>query len=258
MSRSRALHGLAIAAAASATLSAGPLASAAVEVPALITKVEVVLRPEGALVVQDVTLARPPSSRGALSLYVAYGAPGAPRAIDARIAPLPDGVLELDSEAKGTALAVTPRTSKAPGDVLLLGRGSMAGFAVDLPDRALRDATSESSFAVLRLRTLLAIPFRDGESAGISARAAGEALVRLETPSPVPMALGRVIVRAEGGLALREVQASLCGPDATPFPLAISARGLDGSTPRPPATRVAPLLAVRHASDALCVRWLLR
>lgn len=245
-----------VAVVAAATTPSRSTSAAPLDAAALISKVEIVLRPEGALVVQDVTLARPPASRGSLSLYVAFGGPGAPRAVDAQIAALPEGVLELDSAANGTALAVTPRASQAAGDVTLLGRSSMAGFAVQLPERTFREATRASSFAVLRLRTLLAVPFREGESAGD--RRAGEALVRLESPSAVPIALGRIVVRTEGGLALREAQASLCGPDASPFPLAVAVRGAADLAPPPPATRIAPLLAVRHATDALCVRWLLR
>ena len=222
--------------------------------PPVVSRVEIDVRREGTVVVQDINLPRPPTSGAPLSLYIAHGGPAAPRAVDAFIANLPEGTLELPREVRGTRLDVSPRHAQSQGDVLLLGPADMAGVVVRLPASTYRRATHGSGFAVLRIRTLLARPVHEGDDDRDQRE--GQALVRLGTAFGSPIALGRVVVHAGAGIRLRDAQATLCGPDASRFPLAIRVEGATAPL-SPPASRVAPVLAVRHASDSLCVQWLL-
>ena len=49
-------------------------------------------------------------------------------------------------------------------------------------------------------------------------------------------------------------EARLCGPEADPYPLAVSVLP-KGSRPVDRPAPVAPVLSVRHASDDLCIRF---
>jgi hypothetical protein len=111
--------------------------------------------------------------------------------------------------------------------------------------------------AALRVRGLLPLPAED-------ARTGREVLVRLGTAFGTPLTLGRLQIAN-----VARAEAHLCGPEADPYPLAISRRAGSsapspseslGLTPRSPPTfgaqlPIAPVLAVRHASDDLCIRF---
>ena len=198
------------------------------------------------VVVVEVNLPRGEWKGEALDFYVAFGAPGAPRAIDAHLLAVGDGALEPEDET-GEAL-VTERAPHRPASAYpLLGRDSMAGVVVHLKRESLARAFTPGSMAALRIRTVLDLP--DEDSTG-----ARGVVVRLGASRGTPLTLGRLGLSSRPGAPTpSRVEARLCGPDADPEgrPLAITPRPT-----APPATPpIAPVLAVRHASDDLCIRF---
>jgi hypothetical protein len=120
----------------------------------------------------------------------------------------------------------------------------MAGVVVRLDARALGRAFAPGKMAALRIRTLLDLPEEDP----VGARGV---LVRLGAPGGSPLTLGRIVVAGRGRSVAR-AEARLCGPEADGRLLSVTPR-----SPAPPEPPVAPVLALRHATDDLCVRaWL--
>ncbi|CAN5904301.1 hypothetical protein BH11MYX4_BH11MYX4_17340 [soil metagenome] len=79
-------------------------------------------------------------------------------------------------------------------------------------------------------------------------------LVRLGSSRGTPLTLGRITLIAKpGGPSPTRAEARLCGAEADPSPLAITL--VPRSTQAPPTPPIAPVLAVRHATDDLCVRF---
>jgi len=110
-------------------------------------------------------------------------------------------------------------------------------------------AVGAGGAAIVRIRTMLAAPGED-------TRQAREVVVRLGIHDGPPLALARIeLAQVETKPWIARAEAVLCGPDADPYPLALQV------TPPLPAAAVrdhapvAPVLAVRHASDDLCVRY---
>jgi hypothetical protein len=198
------------------------------------------------LVLEDVSLPRGDWRGGDLELYVAFGAPGAPRAFDARLYAAADGALEPDEADAGEPVP-TDRAPRRPATAHpLLGRPQMAGAVLHVREPAFKKAVTPGGMAILRVRTILDAPPDDPERGR-------EVVVRLGASNGQPLTLGRIQVVTTGPkLRIRRAEAHLCGPDADTYPLALS--------PKPPASAVpqerapiAPVLAVRHASDDLCV-----
>lgn len=194
------------------------------------------------VVVEEVNLPRGGWAGEPLDFHVAFGAPG-PRAIDAHLVAVRDGELEPGDDEAGEALTVERVARRPPGAHPLLGRDTMAGVVVHVPSVALREALEPGEMASLRIRSLVDATEPDGSGAL-------SVLVRLGASRGTPLTLGRVVVTSAAPSApLTRVEARLCGPEADPHPLATSPRtALEGERP------VAPVLAVRHATDDLCLR----
>jgi hypothetical protein len=115
----------------------------------------------------------------------------------------------------------------------------------------LRRAYATSELAALRVRSLLAPPAAavDGER---------QVVVRLGVANGLPLTIGSVQVVSRDLPPVVRAEAVLCGPDADPHPLAVWLTS-PVSPPRaaalPAEGPIAPAMAVRHASDDLCVRW---
>jgi hypothetical protein len=201
------------------------------------------------VVVEEVNLPRGEWKSGGFDLYVAFGAPGAPLAIDAHLVSAPPGALETRLEDVGVSLAVEPATHQTASTQLLLGRPQMAGVVVRIRETELMRAYAASDLAALRLRSLLMLPVAD-------AQGKREIVVRLGIVGGLPLTIGRVQVLSRQAPAKR-AEANLCGPEADPWPLVVAlapqATSLAPGPLVPPA--IAPAAAVRHASDDLCVRW---
>jgi hypothetical protein len=204
------------------------------------------------LVVEEVNLPRGEWRGGDLDFYVAYGAPGVPQAFDAHLVTVADGALEPADADAGERLEVDRAPRRPASAHVLLGRPQMAGAVVHVREAQLRRALAPGGMGALRLRSLLALPPED-------ARGGREVVARLGMSGGTPLTLGRLqLVAKEGAAPIARVEAHLCGAEADPYPLAIAL------TPKPavvvqvhPAP-VAPVLAVRHASDDLCVRFFAR
>jgi hypothetical protein len=199
------------------------------------------------LVVDDVNLPRGEWPGGDFQLYVAFGAPGAPRAMDARLYAAGEGGKDPapDAPSEPIALERTPRRSGA--EILLLGSPLMAGVVLRVTEASFRRALGPFGVARIRIRALHDLPEKDA----LSCR---EVVVRLGTRGAEPVALGRIEVASmETAPWLTRAEARLCGPDADPYPLALSVQPKVPRAAEWPGP-VAPVLSTRHATDDLCVR----
>jgi hypothetical protein len=213
-----------------------------------VARVTLEVRSGQLVVIEEVSLPRGEWKGEALELYVAFGAPGAPRAIDAHLVAVGDGALEAADDEAGEALPIERAPRRPVSSHPLLGKDAMAGVVVRVSEGAMERALARGGMAALRLRTVLDLP--DEDSLG-----ARGVVVRLGASRGTPLTLGRIAVRSSGpgAPAPTRAEARLCGADADPTPLSV------GLVPRPsaPSRAVAPVLAVRHATDDLCVRfWL--
>jgi len=205
------------------------------------------------VVVEEVNLPHGEWKNEALDFYVAFGAPGTPRAVDARLVAVADGALEPEDEDAGEALAVERVPHRPSSAYPLLGRDSMAGIVVHVKRDSMTKALAPGNMAALRVRTALDLPEEDsGGARGV--------VVRLGASRGTPLTLGRLTVSAKAGApGPARAEAHLCGSEADPTPLAIailprpSSPQLAPAPPSPPP--IAPVLAVRHASDDVCIRF---
>jgi hypothetical protein len=195
-------------------------------------------------IVEDILIPRGEWKGEALRFHVAYGAPG-PRAVDVRLLPVDDGALEPSDGDAGEVLQAE-KVPRRPGNAhALLGRETMAGVVVAIPPAALTKALARSQMAALRVRSLV-------DAAPPDAAGASSVLVRLGSSRGTPLSLGRIVAApAPGTPALTKIEATLCGPEAGTEPLAAHIVG----APRVRSDAIAPVLAVRHASDDLCLRF---
>jgi hypothetical protein len=205
------------------------------------------------LVLEEINLPRGEWQTGGLDLHVAFGAPGPPIAVDARLVTLPAGHTEARLDDAGDPVMAQPAARSSPAVQVVLGRPQMAGVALRVKESQLRSAYATSDLAVLRVRTLLHPPAPDDDGAqGV--------VVRLGVSGGLPITLGHIQVASlEKGVGLSRAQARLCGPEADPWPLSVALVAEPSSTasarsPERVAT-LAPSLASRHASDDLCIRW---
>jgi hypothetical protein len=213
-----------------------------------IARVRVAKVGDALLVVTDVSLPRGDWSGDALRFHVAFGAPGIPRAIDAHLLPVADGALEADEDLAGDALAID-RVPRRPDTAYpLLGREQMAGIVVHVPAPLFKKALEPGNLAALRIRTAL-------DAGEADASGAHGVVVRLGVSRGTPLTLGRVTVGGKKVLAPSRAEAKLCGPDADPHPLAVGLVPRPAIIAAPAEPPIAPVLAVRHATDDLCVRF---
>ncbi len=214
-------------------------------------RVRVEAAPDRVVVVEDVVLPKGDWESGGLDLYVAFGSPGTPIAIDARlIVPSPGG-LDSRPEEAGDPVALDHASRRTPAEQPLLGRPQMAGVVVHVKEAQLRRAYAAGEAAVLRLRSLLMAPAPD-------ATGARDVVVRVGAAGGLPLTLGRIQVGSlEARPWITRAEASLCGPEAATWPLSVTVVGNAPGAPKPSASRptIAPEAAVRHASDDLCIRW---
>jgi hypothetical protein len=200
------------------------------------------------VVVVDLNLPRGEWQGGDVLLYVAFGAPGAPRAMDARLYAAEEGGRDPLAEAPSDPITLERAPQRKGGVTLLLGSPSMAGVVLKVSEASFRRALAPSGVARIRLRALHDLPNEDA----LSSR---EVIVRLGTRGGEPIALGRIeVVSQERAPWVTRAEARLCGPDADPYPLAVS---VVPKVARPAVWPLpaAPVLSVRHPTDDLCIRF---
>jgi hypothetical protein len=200
--------------------------------------------------IEDVDLPRSGWRFGDLDLFVAFGAPGAPLALDARLLAVADGALEPGETEAGERVPFEQVTHRPATARELLGRSQMAGVVIHVPDASFRRAVARGGMAVLRLRSLLALPDED-------ARTGREVVLRLGAWQGTPLTLGKVqVASVDASVRLSGAAAHLCGPEADPWPLTVSVSPPVWPAPAPPSPApIAPVLAVRNGTDDLCVRF---
>jgi hypothetical protein len=200
------------------------------------------------LVYEDVALPRGEWQSGALDLFVAFGAPGAPIALDARLLTAQPSSDETVAGDVVGSVAIETAARAPPSANVLLGARKMAGAIVHLRDADLRRAFAAGAAAILRLRELLSEPVSDPTGAR-------DVVVRLGAPQGAPLTLGSIeVVSTDRDRPIARVEAALCGPDADTRPLAVVGCPSDEEA-GPPAALIEPSQAVRHSSDDLCIRW---
>lgn len=190
-----------------------------------VARVSVSLTGALAVVVTDVVYVRA-ERPSAWEAFVAYGAPGVPRAFDARLLAVPADRLFPDDDGGGIA-APTSHAPRAPDTAAgLLGPRTFAGQVVRVPD-----APADAPLVALRLRSVVELPERDRTRSLV---------VRVSPPgATVPLGFVRV-----SGAGVANATATLCSPDGK-TPLA-----LDGPGPG----LVPPSRAPRRPGEDLCVR----
>ncbi|MCL2777673.1 MAG: hypothetical protein FWD73_06685 [Polyangiaceae bacterium] len=212
-----------------------------------------------ALIVEEVNLPRGDWQGEPLDFYVAFGAPGVPQAVDVRIVSVMDGLLEAESDALGEPVAITRAPSRPPNVHSLLGRDTMAGFVIHLGKIAFAKALAPGNMATLRIRSLVLLP-------DVPKGQPHTLVVRLGASGSSPLPVGRLSVHNRPGApVVARAEARLCGASADPHPLAVEiapkpavALPAPHAPSAPPAiggpeAPIAPVLAVRHVTDDLCV-----
>jgi hypothetical protein len=217
-----------------------------------IARVRIEVARDRVVVIEDVTLPRGEWQKGDMDLYVAFGAPGAPKAFDARVLSLKEGELEAAADDAGDPVTTEHAPHKPPGAQMLIGRSQMAGAVVHLKEAQYRRALTASGAAdtaVIRTRTLLDLPAEDAQTGR-------ELVVRLGITGETPLTLGRVqLVSLEPRPWFNRAEAQLCGPEADPWPLAMGVLPKLAPTNPPAKGPIVPRMALRHATDDLCVRF---
>ena len=214
-----------------------------------ISNVRIDVRDDGVVVEQNILLPQGDWHGGDIVFCSAFGAPSIPIAIDAKLRAVEDGALEAGDRAIAEPLAVDVVANCPSDGHLLLGPPKMAGALLRLREAALRKAFSPGKMAEIRIRSKVPMP-RANE---VEER---DLVVRLGMHEAAPLTLGRVSIDASSPTkSIVFAEAKLCGPQADSYPLAVQFKG------RPPNLLVggraplAPVLAVRHASDDLCLRF---
>jgi hypothetical protein len=204
------------------------------------------------VIVEDVQLPRGDWQTGGLDLYIAFGSPGTPIAIDARIMVPSSSGPDSRPEEAGDPVLLDHVARRTAGAQPLLGKPQMAGVVAHVKEPQLHRAYAMGDSAVLRVRTLLMAPAAD-------ATGARDVVVRLGVSAGQPLTLGHIQVGSlEAQPWITRAEATLCGPEATTSPLTVAIAGKPPGAPTPKTpvlSTVAPELAVRHASDDLCIRW---
>lgn len=203
------------------------------------------------VIVEDIDLPQGDWRYGDLDLYAAFAAPGPPIAVDAHLVAATPEERSARSFGPDDRVATRVVARRGAGVSLLLGKPEMAGVVLHVGDRQLRRTYASAEHAVLRIRSLVRSPAPDSTGAR-------DVVVRLGIAGGLPMTLGRIqIVSREPEAAIARATATLCGPEADPWPLSVlPAHRLTGpSSAQIPPLTVAPSAAVRHASDDLCIRW---
>ena len=209
-------------------------------------RVNLEIRNDAVVVTEDVNLPRGDYRGGALTLFAAFGAPGLPNAVDAKLLTLEEGALEAAIDAASDKLDVELASRALVSMNVLLGSGAMAGVAIRIPEAIFLRHTAKDNMAVLRIRTLMPEPEED-------ATGAREIIVRLGTVQGQPITLGRI--DTDEHVPIGVLGAEFCGKDAEKRPLAVGRLKKGATTKYRDPLALAPVLSTRHNSDDLCVKY---
>lgn len=246
--RGRFLSGAAVLA-----LTTGPSGIAKADPPASlpllpsVARIRVEVSRKGALVIHDVNLARGSFAGEDIESFVAFGAPGAPRAFEASLLPVAPGALETPDGEQGLSLEWGYARKRPSSAIPLLGRANMAGVDITLPGSAMVRALASSGMATLRLRTLLALPAADADGSR-------ELVIRLGDADSTPLVLGRIEVVTPEAKWLDGVEARLCRPSAFGDALMVRTVTPEGIAHLAPPNAAPTVLSTRKSGEDLCLR----
>ncbi len=215
----------------------GPRLKPASPLPVLATLSRVELGVDGAFVVvtETLQLARNEWEKGDLRVCIGHGAPGAPKAFDAKFA-------SVDAAETGQTLTTEFAAFCPVNARILLGGTHMATQVVTIPATALSRAFEKSELALLRVRFLIEAPQKEGDSGR-------ELLLRLGAPEDEPITLASIAIQSRAEkVTVTKAQAALCGPSSDAVALTVE------GAPQSLAT-IHPSLTIRRPSDELCVRY---
>jgi hypothetical protein len=215
-----------------------------------IAEAKIEVHADTVVVSEDIALPKGDYKHGTLRLFFAFGGPGTPRAVDAHMMPVEEGELEASATASEDKLA-TEVVPKAPVSAnTILGPSVASGVVVTIPEAAFVKATTPGKMAFLRMRWLYDAPSADSEGTRTL-------LLRVGSSEREPLSLGRIrALPANAKLKIESASAHLCGVN-TKEKLELS---VWGTTERYSSekTTIAPIVAVRHKDDSLCVSYKLK
>jgi hypothetical protein len=208
-----------------------------------IAAVKVEVRGDVVLVREDILLPKGDYKHGALSVYTALGGPGYPRAADAELLAVENGALDVAPDATGEKLTTDAAPRAGTHAHTLLGPSNMAGVAMTITESSLIRAFEPGNMASLRLRFVYALP--PAEADGFRTM-----LLRVGSAEREPLTLGTIQVEGATG-----ARAAFCGPSSDTTALSVWGTKQRYASAAP---TIAPVLAVRHRDDALCVSFKLK
>lgn len=191
------------------------------------------------VVTQEVNLSRDKWRGEDQDVFVAFGAPGVPRAIDVHLVPVAKGHLEAPRGERGVPLSWSYERRRPASASPLLGRSTMAGIAVRLPADVLARALAPGDMAALRIRSV---------QPAVVAGGSQDLLVRLGDGPAGPLVLGRLEVVSDKELSAMP-EARFCGQETSEL-LAIRVEPASHAE-RPAAAAV---VTPRRAGADLCLR----
>jgi hypothetical protein len=208
-----------------------------------LSRVELTVDSTFVIVSETLQLTRNDWEKGELRVCIGHGAPGAPKAFDARLqTPEAAGSASLTTSSSGKALPSEFAASCPVNARLVLGGPQMATSVVTIGEPVIRAAFEKMDRALLRIRFLVEVPHKEADGAR-------ELLLRLGAPEGVPITVSAIAIHARSErLAIAATEAMLCGPQADA--IALTVEGSHGALPT-----LKPSLAIRRPSDDLCVRY---
>jgi hypothetical protein len=231
-------------------LAQGGLAPAPFRSLPVLARVRVEVAHDHVAVLHDIDLARGDWQSGDLNVYVAFGAPGAPLALDARLYATGEGAGDSALRSIGEPIPFDRAPRKPSSALLLLGPPLMSGVVLHVREAAFRRAVSPAGAARIRVRALLDLPAADSSLGR-------QLVIRLGVHGGTPLSVSAVeVVAKEPPGWLTRTEARLCGPEADSYPLAVAVQPPIAPARAPVRPRpIAPSLAVRHSGDDLCLRF---
>jgi len=208
------------------------VAGAGAELP-IFTLVRIDVGRDTVIATEDVSLGHDPSNPRDSDLFFAFGAPGAPRALDATLRfEGPNGIVE-----EPLTWALATRSNRLA--IVASGPKEEAGVHVHLPDAAMRRATRIRRRFVVRFRAIHPLPAKD--DAGLR-----EMRVRVTPSAGDPPALFRIEVLAQPGApSVDRSLAFFCSKPKEPI-----------ATAEQRLFRAAsPLLVPRAPGESLCIQF---
>jgi hypothetical protein len=224
----------------------GPRALGPIPFLPSIARIRIQIGNDDVVLTHEFNLPRGEYRSGNFRVFLAFGVPGVPRALEPTLLPVLDGALEPAADAPAAALEFDRAARGTSANYTLLGPDQMAGVEIKIGEAAFKTALQPGGMAVLRVRQQFTKP---AEEAG----GARSLIVRLGTlKDQGPLTVSRIEIISTRG-ALQQAEATLCGENSDPHPLSVMLA--PAAKAQPDIARVPAFLATRHPDEHLCIRW---